>query len=357
MVPEPSVTQKSAMTDEDQKRAALRLAALRSLKSSSNSKRARLSRDIISPSRPESLTQSNTETSPQPDPVMNENMETSSKQSQEEDTQGQKHSNNKTGYRDVDMPDSDAVDLLSYLGHDQETPTLIADARSARPRISYADEFNTQPVAPTGELEDARWLELPTEPAASTPPRHVNPKPFPKRQTALSGTSRQDHYSVSHSLTENTFAKFVNRPLHEPFIIEWSDEDDSEEFEMGPRVNSSRLFGHYKEERANSYVPSAVLTEKEREIKRMMARIQELEQKKKVHHNTQNSSDSNQNVHSPSVLGKRAERIYDVECQSYEPSSKVRCSPLRDRVQWLITSRNRKLMHHSRAILWLGSSM
>lgn len=257
----------------------------------------------------------------------------------------------KTGYRDVDMPDADAADMLAYIDYDEE-PKPAMDARSARPRISYADEFSAQPIAPSGELEVARWLDLPLDSAAHTPPVHLHPKQFPARRAPAPDVPRQDPQAVAHSLTRNTFARFVNRPLRGPMIIEWSDDEEEEEAPVIPTRPSPYPYDATLERRVTGQNSSAVLTEKEREIKKMMARIQELEEKRRSLHGQSPKAGSTSSRLPGSVLGKRA-ASNDMQSVSSllsdeNADTKVRCASAfgKDKDSCRTASKNRGILYH-----------
>lgn len=388
------------MSDEEARRTALRLAALASLKTSAASKRAGPSKEklgaphgeVSAPApQDEGLTLEETaalylqeeeprESVPEPErhgvaPVLPAELAAESLPEQATAEPPLTHSDwaherpparkepgraheasretkrvHKTGYRDVDMPD-DAADMLAYIDYDEE-PKPVIDARSARPRISYADEFSAQPIAPSGELEVARWLDLPLDSAAHTPPVHLHPKQFPARRAPASDVPRQDPQAVAHSLTRNTFARFVNRPLRGPMIIEWSDDEEEEETPVVPTRPSPYPYDATPERRATGQVPSAVLSEKEREIKKMMARIQQLEEKRRSLQGQSPKGGTTSSRLPSSVLGKRAASD-DMQSVSSllndeNADTKVRCARAfgKDKDSCRTASKNRGVFDH-----------
>lgn len=312
------------LADEEARRAALRLAALQSRKSGASAKKATPAKDA-----PDGAAATRADVPPTPSP--------SSPPSVDRDPPARtlpapRRNAQRSGYRDVDMPDTDAVDLLAYLDYDQPTTSTVPNAHRARPRISYADEFSTHPIAPSGEVGLAPWLDLPLDAAVSSPPVHTTPKSFPRRQKVVSQGPKQDPHAVARSITQNTFSNFVNRPLRGPFIIEWSDDEDEDE---DVRRNEERLSAFAMRDALGDHarsvlVSSAVLSEKEREIRRMLARIQELEQRKRTQPSTNTrgtTGDATGDMTgetSSVVLGKRIGPPYEEADQSANSTAKVR---------------------------------
>ncbi|WFC95167.1 hypothetical protein MBRA1_001814 [Malassezia brasiliensis] len=260
------------MVDEEARRAALRLAALQSRKSGASAKKATPAKDA-----PGGAAAACADEPPTPSPTSPPLVD---RDPPARTPTAPRRNAPRSGYRDVDMPDTGAVDLLAYMDYDQPTTSTAPDAHRARPRISYADEFSTHPIAPSGEVGLAPWLDLPLDAAVSTPPVHTTPKSFPRRQVAASNGPKQDPHAVARSITQNTFSNFVNRPLRGPFIIEWSDDEDEDEDVRRNEecINAFAMRDSLGDHARSVLVSSAVLSEKEREIRRMLARIQELEQ-------------------------------------------------------------------------------
>lgn len=327
MGPEPGKASESSPSEEEERRAALRLAALQSLKASAASKKTALNKDALTTDRAIRNTDENT-ADPTSTPESIACSSASKFPEQEPVHPFSKRSAGRTGYRDVDMPDADTTDILSYIEYDQDHKSVLTDARSARPRISYADEFSTRPIAPSGELGVARWMDLPLDSIASSPPIHMTPKAFPARRTMTSDTVKQDPHAVAMSITQNTFAKFVNRPMRGPFIIEWSDDEDEDGSDTERLTNSSLARESPRDRKSSSVISSAVLTEKEREIRRMMARIEELERKKRLQNEPASGAINLHDAHPPTILGKRSATT-EVEAEEETPaSSKVGCSSM-----------------------------
>lgn len=321
MSAEPTKVPPDAPTaDEEARRAALRLAALQSRKSGASAKKTAPAKDAPGP-----VTAAHTEVSPTPTPT---SPAAANREPPTPRPPAPRRATHRNGYRDVDMPDTGAVDLLAYLDYDQPSTSTAPDARRTRPRISYADEFSTNPIAPSGEVGLAPWLDLPLDAAVSSPPVHTTPRSFPRRQTVVSSGPKQDPHTVARSITQNTFSNFVNRPLHGPFIIEWSDDEDEEDDTRRneERVSAFAMRDALGDNARSILVSSAVLSEKEREIQRMIARIQELEQRKRTQPGTSTRGTVGDTVDEPTtaVLGKRTGSVCEEAIQSAGSTTKVR---------------------------------
>ncbi|WFD43259.1 hypothetical protein MPSI1_001918 [Malassezia psittaci] len=293
------------LTELEKQRLMLRLAALQSRKSGPRLKRATSSKETLAPPTDRAEL-------PIPSSVSAENLEEKSDLHEKPlatptSSRLPRRNHSRPAYWDVDMPSPDSLDALSSLSYDQQIDSPAPQARTRRPRISYADEFGVRPSAPSGELGLSPWMDLPLD-TFSGPSYHTNPKRFPTRQATSIKTPALDPHAIAKSLTQDTFAKFVNRPMQKPMVIEWSDDESDPEYD-DPALSSHNPSLSKRSAKevtsSSSSVSSVVITEKEREIQAMLARIRELEERRQSHTNS-NTTDTRINATSSVVLGKRA---------------------------------------------------
>ena len=205
-------------------------------------------------------------------------------------------------YRDVDAPDVDNSDMLTY--GEADHAVVEPNTRGARQRISYADEFKAPPVAPSGDLGASHWFNRSVSVPSLGNAKHSKIK--------LTKGSRD---AASKPLHRNPVRprppRFVEPPSRASMIIEWSDDEDGDHITPSNVDGALQRFSDQFEgdfERLASLIriPSksqasrSALSRKEREIELMVARIRELERRKQQGDPVDNTPSAS------SVLGKRS---------------------------------------------------
>ncbi|WFC99170.1 hypothetical protein MYAM1_001912 [Malassezia yamatoensis] len=312
------------LTELEKQRGLLRLAALQSRKSGPGSKHATSSKETLAPP-----TDHQAEI-PSSSSISTENLQGKSASSEKP----LKHSasstmskrNHNRSYWDVDMPTPDSSDTLSSLSYDQQMDSPVPQARTRRSRISYADEFGVRPSAPSGELGLSPWMDLPLD-TFSGPSYHTNPKRFPTRRATSVKSPSLDPHAIAKSLTQDTFAKFVNRPMQKPMVIEWSDDESDPGYDDPAFSSHTPSLGKKSAKEvttSSSSVSSVVITEKEREIQTMLARIRELEDRRQSHTSSNTINTRTNAATPPDVLGKRTDFSDDEELDRDQVPKKAR---------------------------------
>ncbi|SHO77191.1 Uncharacterized protein MSYG_1532 [Malassezia sympodialis ATCC 42132] len=220
-------------------------------------------------------------------------------------------------YTDVDAPEN------SF----EPEPILAAEmahSRGSRQKISYADEYTAKVEPPSGDIEAKPWANHLME--ASVGRRYRNPdiirKPNSRQQTTSS--SKQSGQSRSNG----TSTQFIEDMSWRPLIIDLSDEEDEEisvEAETTQKISQTLKDSDKQVQREiktsqsyDSRRPNTELLRKEKEIERMLARIQELETKKRACVGNKSGESCNQ------TLGKRSNSTED-DCGAFEnvPNSTI----------------------------------
>ena len=305
-LPSTSTTTKSVtptvktLTEEEVKRMELRMAALRTLKS-----RGKKQKEAITASSSlKSMEPTGTLTPPAPTyaPSVDDTSSERAVASKNVYTTASKTSNSRLlEYTDVDAPDMDTADPLLY---GNEVLTDHGNGRVHRQRISYADEFSTRPQAHVGDVGTDSWIDRTMGPVQAS-------RPTPKPRLANTDTSSEVTYRPIKPLPTKhaPIRRFVNEPLWASMVIEWSDDEDEEETagRITPVYHASMPRADNKQEAANTdkekseINPSIILSEKEKQIRSMQARIQALEERKKQQLQEQGRITAHEN----GILGKR----------------------------------------------------
>ena len=296
----PSITK---ITAEDDKRMALRMAALKTLKTRSKKKLAREAPEANAgdDARPRNDAEStHSSTSLKYDDsdatnkikadektAMNINVETL-KQPAQPVIQ-------KTfDYTDIDAPSAQSRGGLDYIPFENEETSN--EAQSSRKRISYADEFSAHPVAPSGDDGGPAWLNRVYDASSKSA---LNPFKGKSQHFHMEKSGSQ----ISSQIREQSPAgRFIEEPWR-PIIIEWSDDDDEnfneDESDNGKKKMESNIPYAGESEALKAFATSelssprtphsprteirnksSTLSLKEREIQNMMAKIKELESRK-----------------------------------------------------------------------------
>lgn len=343
----PSVT---TVTAEDDKRMALRMAALKSLAARSLLKRSQKSRKLDSNSMVSPLCETHSETKQLP--TRSEQVRTDLPDNFQKDgimTKAVADSISlkpiaspgapkRPDYTDVDAPDQDSNEL-NYTQNDTEE--VLKDTRNTRQRVSYADEFSVRPEAPLGDVGSSSWLDRLH--SSSSPARlREQKRALPSSQPS---STRLSSVSNAHVLPRGRTPpkRFFKEKPWRPLVIEWSDDEEDEAMSLNSDLKPVDI--KIKEEldvlrdlvcNTQMELPaqqvfkkdkktSATLTRKESEIQAMMAKIQALENKRLQLQANKDHSDSK------TLLGKRSaeENLHDMQvtsaddCESSRTSNKV----------------------------------
>lgn len=316
----PSIT---TITADDDKRMALRMAALKTLKTRPTKKQVRNAPESNSgddASSMNNITSVNASTS-----FKHENNDVKYKsEAGDVNVETMKQTmrpviRRSFDYTDIDAPGVHSREDLDYIPIENEN--ISYDVQSTRKRISYADEFSAHPVAPSGDDGSSTWLNRMYDASC---------KPI---LNSFDGQS-QYHYMENTGLPitrtqmpgRSSAGRFIEEPWR-PIIIEWSDDDDEngnednidyegKETECKMRHNigsetqrAALASGSFSPQpshspRTQNRNKSSTLTLKEREIQNMMARIKELENRKcQVKYDNNHSA---KDYDFKSTLGKRS---------------------------------------------------
>lgn len=222
-------------------------------------------------------------------------------------------------YTDIDAPGVHLREDLDYIPIENEE--ISFDVQSTRKRISYADEFSAHPVAPSGDDGSTAWLNRMYD-ASSRSALNLSDRKSQHQHMENSGLP----ITRAQMRERSSAGRFIEEPWR-PIIIEWSDDEDEDgneddiddegkEKECNMRYTSgletlrttsaSRLSSPRPSHspRTQNKDKSSTLSLKEREIQNMMAKIKELESRKCQAKYDNNHSASNDGF--KSTLGKRS---------------------------------------------------
>lgn len=210
-------------------------------------------------------------------------------------------------YKDVDAPEmpiqSTLTSSISYETNGASAP----DVGRRRQRVSYADEFTTQPSAPSGELESASWLgpslgqsskKSSQAPTALQRPVSALQRPRVQARDKLRVPAAPKRRFLDAELPRNSL------------VIEWSDDEEDD------------LLAQH--EPGSSGPRPATLGEKEQQIRAMTEKIRALEEQRRALRMA-SASGSGTTAEASNVLGKRpSDDAADAGRSTSNPSSKVR---------------------------------
>lgn len=213
-------------------------------------------------------------------------------------------------YKDVDAPEM-AVQSTSASSISYDTNGVsIPDVGRRRQRLSYADEFTTQPSAPSGELESASWLGPPLgQSTKKNSQTHTAPQrtvTVPQRPPAQSRDKPRVQAAPKRRFLDTELSR-------DSLVIEWSDDEE----DGHPAQHEPRSSGHRP-------MTSATLSEKEQQIRAMTEKIRALEEQRRALR-MGSAPDSRTTAKASNVLGKRpSDDTTDAGRATLDSSSKVR---------------------------------
>jgi len=288
--PQPSTT---TITRDDDARMALRMAALRTLKKRKAS--SNCTQYPESPTSHEGSSEARSNILPQ-----HPNKTSGDSQEQRPTIPNSKRLIKQSAGKQLEYTDVDAPQ------NSFETESIqaveMAHSCGSRQRISYADEYTAKVEPPSGDIDVNSWDNRPLEISVGRRCRMPDNAKKAKPQQHVTPASEQ---SGSSSSTTH----FIQESSWRPLIIDLSDEEDEEidnDAEVAQEISHpTRDFGKRMQDESKtlqnygSKKPDNELLRKEEEIERMLAKIQELEQKKNAY--TALKSDGSM----PQILGKR----------------------------------------------------
>lgn len=216
-------------------------------------------------------------------------------------------------YTDVDAPENEPEQVAE-----------MVDSRRSRQRISYADEYTAKVEPPSGDIETNPWENRSMKSSVGQKIHTLDSTRKSKSRQVLPSYLEQP----GPSRPSATPTQFIQESPWRPLIIDLSDEEDEEDPKdiqatrmISPApIETNKQSSHETNTLKHYDVknPDSELSRKEKEIERMLAKIKELEQKKKA------CLESKSDEASHKMLGKRMNSTDD-ECNSssseYNPAT------------------------------------